>query len=132
MSGGIRRRGKSSWEISYYADDPVTGERARRYETIHGLRKDAETALTTALHKRDQGIDLLPEKVMVREYLRRWLRDYASESVAESTYVRYEQIIDQHFIPALGSLRLKEVRATHIQAVYTSFLEQGLSKSTVQ
>ena len=69
---------------------------------------------------------------MVREYLRRWLRDYASQSVAESTYVRYEQIIDQHFIPALGSLRLKEVRATHIQAVHTSFLEQGLSKSTVQ
>ena len=131
MAGGIRRRGKRSWEISYYADDPATGSRTRRYETVRGTRKDAEIALTESRHKRDKGIDLVPDKTTVGLFLRRWLKDYASQNVAESTYVRYEQIVETHLIPTLGTLRLKELRPAHIQAVHTACLEMGLSRTTV-
>src|SRR3990172_9108958 len=56
--------------------------------------------------------------------LRRWLRDYAAKNVAASTLARYQGIINQHLIPALGSLRLRDVRPAHIQAAYATFARQ--------
>ncbi len=46
------------------------------------------------------------QELTVADYLRRWLRDYAAQSVAASTLERYTGIVEHHLIPALGNLRL--------------------------
>src|SRR3972149_8459818 len=38
--------------------------------------------------------------------------------------MRYAGIINQHLIPALGSLRLRDLRPAHIQAAYATFARQ--------
>ncbi len=90
----------------------------RRFLSVKGTKRDAERALAEALHQRDTGVDISPGKLTVADYLRRWLRDYAAQNVAASTLERYTGIVEHHLIPALGSLRLRDLRPAHIQAAY--------------
>lgn len=127
---GIRRRGKGSWEISIGLRDPSTGHRRRRFFTIKGNKRAAEQELAKALRERDTGTDLSPGRLTVADYLRRWLRDYAAHNVAPSTFARYKGIIDSHLIPALGNLRLRDLRPAHLQAAYAGFLAPGGRKDS--
>ena len=54
-----------------------------------------------------------------------WLRDYAEHNVAPSTLERYRGIVEHHLIPALGGLRLRDLRPAHIQAAYGRALAAG-------
>ena len=93
MAGTIRKRARETWEVRFeLGRDPGTGRRRFRYRTVRGTKKDAERALTQALHRRDTGTDIAPARVTVAEYLQRWLRDYVAVNVAPSTLRRYEQI----------------------------------------
>jgi len=119
MPGYIRRRGKGSWEVTVHlGKDPTTGRRRRRFVMVQGAKRDAERVLAEALHQRDTGVDISPGKLTVADYLRRWLRDYAAHNVGRSTLERYGGIVEHHLIPALGSLRLKDLRPAHIQEHY--------------
>ena len=67
-------RGRRRWY-------PSTVRSARpEVEWLPGTRRDAERALTEALHQRDKGIDLISGDVTVADFLQRWLRDYAEPS----------------------------------------------------
>ena len=126
MAGYIRRRGKGSWEVTVdLGRDPTTGQRRRRFMAVRGTKRDADRALAEALHQRDTGIDVSPGKLTVGDYLRRWLRDYAAHNVSPSTQERYTGIIKHHLIPALGALRLRDLRPAHIQAAYGRALAAG-------
>ncbi len=126
MAGSIRRQSKETWEVTVdLGRDPVTKQRRRRSFTVRGKKCDAERALTAALAQRDRGIDVSPANITVGEYLRRWLRDYATHNVAPSTLARYTGIVDHHLIPALGPIRLQELRPAHIQAAYARALAAG-------
>lgn len=132
MAGSIRRQGKDTWELNVnLGRDPVTRRRHRRFLTVRGKKSDAERALTAALAERDNGIDVSPGKITVGEYLKRWLRDYATHNVALTTMARYSGIVENHLIPALGGMRLRELRPAHIQAAYGRWLEKGLSARSV-
>lgn len=125
MAGYIRRRGKGSWEVTVdLGRDPATRRRNRRFFAVRGKREDAERALTAVLRERDLGNDLDPGRVTVGECLRRWLRDYAAANVAPSTLQRYTGIVEQHLIPALGTVRLRDLRPAHIQAACAAFGRQ--------
>jgi len=124
MVGYIRRQSESkgTWEVSVSLQrDPATGRRRRRYLTVRGSRKDAERALAAALAQLDSGLDVSPGKITVADFLLRWLRDYAVSNVAQSTLQRYQGIVEHHLVPALGHLKLRELRPAHIQHAYASF-----------
>lgn len=126
MRGHIRRRGKQSWELTIdQGKDPTTGRRRRRFVTVQGTKHDAERILAEVLHQRDTGVDISPGKLTLAEYLRRWLRDYAANNVSLSTLERYRGIIETHLVPALGGLRLRDLRPAHIQAAYGRALAAG-------
>lgn len=74
----------------------------------------------------------------LREYLRWWLKDLARHRVRGRTYQRYEQIIEDHLIPGIGSCELDELKPQDVQSYYSYALERGrldrrggLSPSTV-
>lgn len=126
MAGYIRRRGRETWELTVdLGKDPATGRRRRRFINVRGSKRDAERTLAEAVHERDTGVDINPGKLTVGHYLRRWLGDYATHNVGPSTLERYRSIIEHHLIPALGGLRLRDLRPAHIQAAYSRGLAAG-------
>ncbi len=132
MLGHIRSRGKNTWEVSLELPrDAVTSARRRRIISVKGLRRDADRVLNDAINKRDTGFDLNPHRLTVAQYLDKWLADDCENRLARSTFHRYTGIIANHIRPALGSLRLLDLRPTHIQSAYSQWLNAGLSPATV-
>lgn len=126
MAGSIRKQGKQSWSVMVeLGRDPVTKKRRRHWLTVRGTRKDAERARTAALGQRDQGIDLSPAKITMAEFLARWLRDVVEHKVAPSTLVGYRAIVESQIVPALGHIRLADLRPLDIQGAYSHWLKPG-------
>ena len=119
-----RRAPNHSWEVCLDRD-PINGRRRQEWITVRGSRRDAEAKLTELLHKRNTGTEVDPRRITVKDYLRRWLRDYAEVNVSPSTYERYEEMIEHHVIPALGAYRLRALRPAHIQKAYQDFESAG-------
>ncbi|WP_133531280.1 hypothetical protein [Halanaerobium saccharolyticum] len=47
------------------------------------------------------------DEITVKKYLLKWLKEYAKNNVAHTTYKGYESTIKKHLIPALRKLKLK-------------------------
>ncbi len=132
MKGSIRKRAPGVWQVRIETGtDPVSGSRLRRSVQVYGTRKDAENERTALLHAVQTGTYVDPTRETVAEFLERWLRDYALAAVGRRTYERYEEIVRLHVVPALGRLRLTDVRPAHILTAEREWRELGLSPYTV-
>ena len=76
--------------------------------------------------------------ITLAEYTELWLRDIAPNKLARSTLVREQRDIDR-FLPALGHLKLTELRAEHFRKLYAELRKKKsknngkpLSESTVE
>jgi integrase len=84
------------------------------------------------LNQLDNGIFVRPGKVTVAEYLQQWLTDYAELNCSPKTIEGYRQLVNSHLIPELGNIKLVELEARHLQAMYARKKEAGLSARTVR
>ena len=95
--------------------DPQTGQRRRRRFPVHGSRRDAQRALRKALQERDQGMVVPSGKVTVADWLTGWLARHQSEGhIGPRSHDRYQGIIRRHLVPALGRLKLEDLRSDHV------------------
>jgi integrase len=112
--------------------DPATGKRLRQWLTVKGTRRDAEKYLSELIHEHNSGFHAKTGKTTVSAYLETWLSDYAKPNLSPKGFERYESIARVHLMPALGRIALTQLRPEHIQALYTSKLNAGLSARTVR
>jgi integrase len=132
MNGNIRQRTPGSWTIQWYLGRDMNGKKLYKSKTIKGTKKDAQKELNHIIHELDRGVYVEPVRMTVAEFLRRWLRDYASTSVASSTYERYVGIVEQHLIPAFGDILLHRLQPTQIQEYYGEAQKSGMVKYTLK
>ncbi|MFC1893647.1 tyrosine-type recombinase/integrase [Chloroflexota bacterium] len=140
MRGHIKKRGKNSCSIVIpLGTDPQTGKRQQQWVSVKGTKKEAEKRLLELLSQLDTGTFMRPTKTILAEYLERWLKDYAWPNLAPRTAEGYEHIISRHFIPALGNIKLTQLKPEHLQRYYSEKLgggrcdnSGGLSAQTVR
>ena len=122
-SGNIRRSGRG-WLITIYTGRKTeTGKLERQYKSVSGSRADAQRELRAMLVKVDKGI-LPASKHTVEKLLDEWLETYCLTNVSERTYLGYKGIIDRHIAPALGHVKLKDLRPATIQGFYGQSLQK--------
>ena len=138
MQGHIRKRGERSWAIIIDLPRGPDGKRRRKWHTIHGSKRDVQRKRTEILHQLETGAYCEPAKMTVKEYLAKWLSDYAATNVSRKTHERYEEIVRNHLEPAIGNLPLPRLQPLHVQECYSGLLKSGrkngkggLSKRTV-
>jgi len=133
MRGHIVKRAKDSYSIKIgVGRDAATGKYKYQWVTVRGTRKDAEKRLAELLHQLDNGTFIKPGKITVREYLEKWLSDYAKPNLSPRGFERYQGIIAKHLIPDFGNIILTQLRPEHLQEHYTAKLNDGLSAGTVR
>jgi integrase len=115
-AGTITERSPRRWQVSFeLGRDPSTGKRRRQRFTVRGTRRDAQRVLRETLRQRDHGIAVSPDKITVGEWLTSWLARHEAEGhIGPRTADVYRQIVRGHLVPALGRLRLQELRPDHI------------------
>jgi integrase len=126
MKGFLKKRSNDSWSIVLYlGHDPQTGKKRQKWHTVHGNKRKAESELTRLLHEMDTGTYVEPTKLTVKDYLEKWLNDYAKINVGAKTFERYDGIVRQHLIPALGPIVLTKLQPLQIQSCYSKSLDSG-------
>jgi integrase len=97
--GSISRRKDGRW-MGRYTIHTAEGPKQR---AVYGkTRAEAAEKLTRAMADRDGGIVYDAGKLVVGEYLDRWLSESVRGTVRQRTYERYESLVRVHISPALG------------------------------
>src|SRR3990172_4190703 len=123
--GSIYQRGDGRWiaAVSLY--------RGRRKSAIASNKADARKRLTEPPAAAEQGLALAPDPTLA-DYLRKWLKEAAPRTLRPRTLAGYTSIVERHFIPALGRIRLRKLQPGDIDAYLNSATEAGLTPRTGQ
>jgi integrase len=106
------------------------GRPIRHWETVSGSKATAQKRLNELLAALDKGAYVPPSNQTLAEHLHSWLEGYAKTSCSPRTVDGYQSIINNHLIPALGHIQLKDLQPRTIQAFYGKARET-LSARTV-
>ncbi len=127
--GTISRRKNGGWMAQY----TIHAADGRKRKTVYGkTRAEVSEKLTKAMADRDGGLIFDVGWMAVAEYLDRWLADSARGTVRKSTYDSYKGQLHRYVHPTLGRLALKKLTELHVQGLYRSMLDRGLSARTVR
>ncbi len=132
MKGYIRKRGQNSWQITVDAGASPGGKRKRIFETVRGAKRDAQRRLHELVASLEKGYSPPVERLTVKEYLERWLKDYVQASLSPKTSEGYEHICRRYLFPCLGNIKLAGLKPEHLQHYYSERLASGLSAQTVR
>lgn len=130
-SGTIRkktvvRNGKpyTFWEARYTENVGQGGKQIQR--SISGkTQREVAAKLNAATAAIKAGTYQAPDKTTVGQWLDEWLEVFCTNSVKPLTLSSYKQIISTALKPAIGSIRLQELRGTHIQRMYNNLSKSG-------
>ena len=126
MQGHLtRRRGSKLWTIVFHTSerDPRTGRtRTRSIATGTTSKREAQDTLARLVtdYASGKGLPTPPSRSeTVAEYLERWLGIHR-QRIRERTYEQYASMVRRRIGPALGHLRLKELRADVLQQHFSN------------
>ena len=127
--GHLRQRTKGSWQITIYSGY-VGGKAVRHHETVKGTKTDAMRRMRELEGGLDRGVPIPVGKLTVEQHLDNWLAGYARTACSPRTVDGYQSIVENHLVPALGHLQLRQLQPQAIQTYYGKACET-LSARTV-
>jgi site-specific recombinase XerC len=129
MKGNLTRRGDRSWRLKY--DTPNgNGQRGTCYVTLRGTRREAQAQAAKILASVAAGTHVDPSSETVRDFVERWLRDWADDNVSNKTWTRYAQLLRKHLAARVGSVPIQRIGAHHLQGAYAAMAQEGLADRT--
>jgi integrase len=134
QTGQIEWRSKNSCRLTVQAG-VKDGKQIRKRRTVHvegrtevEKRKNAEKLLAEFTTEIERGLVIDGKKMTFKEFVNRWLKDYAETNLAPKTLFRYKEILDSRILPSLGHLKLEQLRPTHIIEFENMLREPGIRK----
>jgi integrase len=122
------RHDRQAWEVDYRDHD------GRRCRPLLPTEEDAlgEAAeIRKSLGQRTMLLDRPDRNITVKEYAETWLKTVASE-LEQATLRSYRRSLGLHVLPALGSLRLRDLRRRHVKALLNTKRADGYAPNGVR
>ena len=123
--GSIRKKPSGRWEGRYTQGiDPKTG---RAIQKSVSARTQAECKEKLARAIRDnRGIPVnYNEDYTVADWCRLWFETYSKPVIRPNTAKTYENMIENHIVPAIGGVKLKRLTSIQIQQLYNESRTSG-------
>jgi len=142
--GSIEKRGGNTWRLvascgmkdgkQVKKTKNVTVKVACEQKTCKGCtraarcqaRREAEKYLAEFVLEIEKGTFIEPTKLTFKDFVERWIRDYAEKNLAPKTLFRYKQILESRIFPAMGHLKIEQIRPTHLMEFYANLQEDGI------
>ena len=123
--GSIRRKPNGRWEGRYTQGiDPSTG-RAIQKSVSAKTRAECKEKLDRAIRD-NRGIPVNHnEDYTVAEWCRLWFETYSKPVIRPNTAKTYENMIENHIVPAIGGVKLKRLTSIQIQKMYNDSKTKG-------
>jgi integrase len=121
VKNGVAFTGRN-WSYVLRVPDLATGKTKPQWVGGFDSEKSAKLARDKARVSLSSSTYISPSKATVGEYLSTWINDIHASQLKATTLERYKQVINKHLIPELGTIKLQDLRASHVQALYTNLL----------
>ncbi len=126
----MRRRSKGEGLVYHWPEKNLwvgklalpDGKRKTKYGHT---QKEVKDWLLAERNNISQGNYIPDERMTLAGFLARYLADYGEHSHRATTYHSYEATIQLHIVPELGALRLTQLRADHLNHLYTKSFHQA-------
>jgi integrase len=109
-----KRRKMGTWSVYYDAPHHPGESRGRTSKSGFRTKAEAVEWFTKKAEELRQGIAPVNERQTLEQYLTTWLETIA-DSVSGSALHAYRNHVEAHIVPALGGVRLTELRPEHIE-----------------
>lgn len=122
--GSIYQRKDGTWAGVTRYIDPETGEKKKHF--VYGkTRKESAAKKKDFEDELKKGILPKAGKITVGQWLDDWLETYARVRVRQNTFEGYQRIVNSHLKPAIGAIKINELRPSHVQKMLNEKLEKG-------
>ncbi|MBD5083865.1 MAG: site-specific integrase [Clostridiales bacterium] len=123
--GSLRKRPDGRWEGRYTAGrDPVTGKAIYK-NVLAKTQKECKEKLAQAIEKYVKVDVVRSGKYTVAEWVRLWFETYSKPSIREQTAYYYNNYIEKHIVPGIGSIKLDKLTTLQIQQFYNKLKTSG-------
>ena len=129
MKGQIRQRGDTYSVIIPLAKNEC-GKSKYKWVTCK-TKREAQAKLAELIHMANTGM-LASPKGTLGEFIRRWLDEYCKPNLSPMTHEGYESMFRYRMEPAIGSIKLKDLKPEHIQKYYSDLFKAGLATTTAR
>jgi len=123
--GSIRQRPDGRWEARYTTPD------GRQRSVYSKTEAEVTKKLRAQLHDLDTGLWREPSKIRMADWFEIWLKDYQGHN-ADRTILKYRSIVNNHFVPMLGQLKVSSVLPMHIRRVVNDLQSNRLAPVTIR
>lgn len=119
-----------TWYIRYELPPKPDGSRGQKMEACLGMtKKQAQDKLDEIKRQIRLGIYVDTPVIRFSDYLKEWA-EYKRPRLAEKTWERYEEMINNNIIPFIGHYQLDAIRAIHLETFYSKLLTSGRKNGT--
>lgn len=101
----------------------IDGEKKRKH--VYGKTiKEVDDKVAELRSQSNKG-NLIDDRFMtMEEWAKKWLITYKKGKVSDNTYAGYENAVNVHIIPFIGSKRLQELKKNHLQQVLNKLIDE--------
>lgn len=127
----LGQRGHGTW---YYRADVGAGTGQRREQRKGGFstKAEADAALAKVLASVSTGEHRHDDRQTVCTYLEAWLTERERGTIRPSTAVMYRLYIERDIVPAIGSVRLGDLRPGHVDKLLRKLAADGRGPTTIR
>jgi integrase len=122
----LGKKGHGAWYARYEAPPGPDGRRRQPRLGPFGIEREAKTALVEALGQVAAGAHVADRNTRFGEYLDRWLT-WREPELKPRTLESYREAFGLYWKPALGHVRLADLREGHIRDVHAAMRKLNTS-----
>lgn len=126
--GSIRKRADGRWEARYTVGVDYSTGKSISKSVFGKSQAEVKEKLKTAIHENRGPAINHKGDYTVAEWMRLWFELYSKPNIRPSTVGNYTNIIENHIIPVIGRIKLKQLTAIHIQKLYNDTKSGGRVK----
>src|SRR5947208_2483990 len=117
MRGSVVKRGRTWSYVMDVGRDPVTGRRRQRWRGGFATKADAERSLAGQVSGTAGRNSVEDSALRVDAYLDQWFEG-VRPTLRPSTAKSYGEIVRWYLRPRLGAVRLSDLNAIQVRALY--------------
>jgi len=119
-----RKDGKGWRGQLTYDYNPETGK-PKRKNFSGKTKKDVQEAMARFKVDVLDGLNVVDVEITVEEWLDKWLHNFKSAKIRQSTIDNYGRYIRNHINPRIGNIKLQKLDVNHVQRFYSELYKNG-------
>lgn len=124
--GNVERRGENKYRLTVNNGFDSKGRRIRlRKNVVATSDREAEKMLAMFVSEVERGVVKATTNITFKELSNIFLKEYAEKNLSPKTYHSYKCELESKIIPAIGHIKVQDIKPLHLQKLYNSLRTDG-------